>query len=567
MVLLVLTLLGAIGLFLYGLNLLSGGILKLTGNKLRSFLPLMKKNPVCSILAGTSITTIADSSSAATVMVVSFVNAGALTLAQAILVIMGANIGASFTTWIIAVFGFRLGITNFAYPFIAVGFILMMIKGHRRKIIGETILGFAFIFLGLSYMIKSFPAVESLGSLKIFIDSISGCGFSSIILFMAIGCLFAFGLQSTGAVTLTMIMLCSGWIGFDMATAMVMGENIGTTITANLAASDANIQAKRAAIVHTLFNVFGAIITLIFFRPFLNLITSMTEWLGISGFVPGAHSVCMAWNGVFAIAMFHTLFNLLNTCILAWFVKPIEKLVDILVKEQADETEKESRLKFISARHFSSPSISIIQATKEVAHFGEELYKGFEFVSKALNEADPDRFEEYRMNLVQIEEQSDKMEYEIAEFLNKVTTEPLTEDETAQVKVLYRVIGELESLGDCGENISRILERERIHNRKFDENAIANINLMISKTSKAYELMVDNLHKAVNGELTDITNTYKTEDDINETRNKLRNEGIDQIEKQTGNYQSLNYFLDIIAELETMGDFMINVSQSLLKKA
>ena len=568
MVLTFLTLLGAVGLFLYGMNLLSNGILKLTGDRFTTWLSLAKKNPISSIASGAGMAAIAESSSAATVAIVSFANAGAITLAQAILMIMGANIGATLTAWFIAVFGFSLGIGTISYPFIALGFVLLMMKGKKRKIAGESILGFAFIFLGMSYMMNNFPAAGEMTGIKAAFDSFTGNGFLTILLFMAAGCILAFACQSTGAITLTMVIASCGWISFDMAAAMVMGENIGTTITANLAASEANLQAKRAALVHTLFNIIGAILILLTFKPFLKMIGLMVTGLGLDNPYLGSLSSGReaVLSGVYGIAIFHTMFNFLNTCVLAWFTKPLERLMTLLVKKQEGTSEEESRLKFISARHFSSPAIGIGQAFKEIAGFGEELGSGFGYVRKALNESDPDKFEEYRMSLVQLEEISDKMEYQIADFLNGLTTEPLTDEEADEVKILYRVIGELESLGDSGENISRILERERVHNRKFDEKAVANINLMIDAVTDAYEVMVENLKTAISGNLNDISNAYEAENRINETRNRLRNEGIDQIGQQTGNYQSLNYFLDIISELEAMGDFMINVSQAVSKR-
>ena len=546
MVLQLLSLFGAIGLFLYGLNMLSSGLLKISGDKLNTFVPWMRKNPVNSILAGFGITAIAESSSAATVMVVSFVNAGVLTLAQSILIIMGANIGASFTTWIIAALGFKLGFTTYTYPIIALGFILTMMKGKRRKAIGDLILSFALMFLGLYYMNINFPSLSEFPRMGEIIMNFDGQGFLSILTFMAIGCLLAGILQSTGAITLTMVMFSAGWISLDLAAAMVLGENIGTTISANIAATDANVSAKRAAIVHTLFNVFGAVLALIAFHPFLKLTNS------ISG-----------GYGIFAIATFHTLFNLFNTCILAWFTKPIEKLVTFLVSSQ-DDTDN-SKLKYISSRQFGSPAISIALAFKEVAHFGEVMHDGFSDVRNAVNETDPDKFEEYRTKLVQLEELSDRMEYQIAQFLNSVSSESISEYEAEEIKVLYRVIGELESLGDSGENISRILDRERVHNRKLDAETIGKINVMIEKVDKAYNVMVANLKEATTSSLKDISNAYSAEDEINETRNILREEGINHIEQHTGNYQSLNYFLDIISELEAMGDFMINVSQAIVR--
>lgn len=553
MLLQLLSLLGAAGLFLYGLNLLSAGLLKLSGDKFKTFLPWMRKNPVNSILAGFSITALAESSSAATVMVVGFVNAGALALSQAILVIMGANIGASFTAWLIAIFGFGLGITSIVYPFFALGFILTMSKGQKRKISGEVILGFALMFLGLFYMQKHFPATEALPVLKAYVVAASANGILSVLLFMAVGCVLAFGLQSTGAVTITMVMLGAGWIDFNMAAAMVMGENIGTTISANIAASEANIEAKRAALVHTLFNIFGAVLALIFFHPFIKMVSCIAGGLQTS------------WSCILGIAIFHTLFNLLDTCILAWFAGPIEKLVNLLVKTSEEDSEDKSRLIYISARHFGTPAISIAQAFKEVAHFASVLHEGFDNVKLAVNEKDPDEFEKYRMNLVQLEEISDRMEYHIAAFLNNVSNESISEEEADEIKVLYRIIGELESLGDSGENISRILERERVHNRKFDDDTIRKINLMIDVTDKAYKVMSENLEATVSGNVTDISNAYAVEDEINSMRNTLREQCVNQIEQHAGNYQSLNYFLDIISELEAMGDFMINVSQAIVR--
>ncbi len=568
MILQFLTLLGAIGMFLYGLNILRNGILKLTGEKLKKILPWMQKNPLNSILAGIGITSISASSGAATVMVVSFVNAGALTLAKAILVIMGANIGASLTTWIIAIFGFCPEQSVFTYPLIALGFLLMMMKGQKKKVSGEAILGFALIFLGLSYTVSNFPSTADFphGSAA-FIQMSSG-GYLSVLLFMAIGCILASILQSTGAVTITMIMLGTGWIGFDMAAAMVMGENIGTTLTANLAASDANVQAKRAALVHTLFNVTGAVLALIFFHPLLKLTGMTVSFLGLPDPCTSLDlSRDSVLAGVFGTATFHTYFNLLNTCLLAWFTKPLEKLVTRLVSAPENSGDEEDlKFKYITARHFGTPAISISLAYKEVAQFGKTMHDGFSLVSEAVNETDPDKFEVCRRKLVQMEEFSDKMEYRIADFLNAVTTESISEDEAGEIKILYRIIGELESLGDSGENISRILEREKIHNRILDSDSVEKINIMIDTVDKAYGVMVENLDLAASSQVTDISNAYKAEDVINDTRDRLRNDGISRIELHTGNYQSLNYFLDIIAELEAMGDFMINVSQALVKK-
>ena len=547
----ILTLLGAIGLFLYGLNLMSGALMKLGSEKMRHFIPWMAKSPINGILSGAGITIMNQSSSAATVMLVSSVNAGAITLAQAILAIMGANIGTSVTAWLIALFGFKLNLPAFCYPFIAIGFVCMMMKGRKRKTIGEIILGFGLIFLGMQFMINEFAQIGAITAPLSQSSLTFGKSFLGILFFCAVGCVSAFLFQSSGSLLVTMLLISAGWIGFPMAAAMVMGINIGTTITANLAASDANIQAKRAALAHTLFNVMGTILFLVLFGPLVNLTSIIID------------GNC---SGVIGVALFHTLFNLLTTCVLAWFINPFEKLVTYFVKASDAPSEDDTRLKFISARTFSSPSIAIAQAEKEVANFGHIVADGFSNVALALAETDEDKFEEYRMKLVRFEELTDKIEYQTAAFLNKLTASQVNEEEAERIKVLYRIIGELESIGDCCENLSRIFERERVHNRKFDETAVKNINIMIDTVSRALGVMTENLDMAAYGKVTDISNAYSAEDEINQTRNTLRAQGISQIEAQTGNYQSLNYFLDIIAELEAMGDFMINVSQAVVKK-
>ena len=549
MILQVLTLLGALGLFMYGLNLLSGGLLKLCSDKFKTLLPWMCHSSVNRILSGIGISAITESSSAATVMIVSFVNAGALKLRNAIQMIMGVNIGASLTAWIIALCGFCLGITSYIYPFIALGFVFLMLKGQRKKTIGEIILGFSILFLGLGYMMKffnapGFPALES------FLSGLGAHEYSSIAFYIVTGCVLAFFFQSTGAIAVTMIMLSCSWITFPMAAAMVLGENIGTTFSANFAASDATLSARRAALVHTFFNIGGVVIAFFFFHPFISL----TEIL-----FPAA------WpnDGVLSVAMFHTLFNLFNTCILVWFSGPLERLVTIAVKRSNNA--KDSSLIYISSGNFGTPSIAISQAFKEVVHFATIMYDGFGYIRNAINETDHDKFEVQKMKLVELEELSDKMEYKIAGFLNKVSMESISEEDAEKIKVLYRIIGEMESLGDSGENISRIMEREHAHNHKFDSSDLERLNKLIDKVDAAYSVMVDNLRKASDSKVTDISNAYNAEDEINDMRNSLREDCMGRIGKQTGNYQSLNYFLDIISELESMGDFMINISQAIVR--
>lgn len=566
----VFTLLGALGMFLYGMNLMSSGLQKAAGERLRGFLSAMTSNPLKGVLTGMGITAIIQSSSATTVMVVSFVNAGLLTLVQAIGVIMGANIGTTITAWMVAFLGFKADISILAIPLMLFGFLFSNSKKDQRKNIGELIVGFCLLFLGLSFMKESVPDLRQTPEVLEFVSTWSSHGFGSVLLFLLFGTILTLVLQSSSAtMAITLIMLSMGWIPFGMACAMVLGENIGTTITANIAASIGNTQAKRAAMSHTIFNVFGVLWALILFNPFLRLVGLVTEKLfglpnpAAEGFsVPGPTSP-EGTAALYGLSMLHTLFNMTNTLILVWFTGLIGKAVSWIIRTPENQEKEVFRLKYISAGPLATPELSVDQAFDEIIHFAQISKNGAAYAKEAINEADTDKFEELRSKLVKYEEISDRIEYEIASFLNSVSAEEISENTSIKIKAMYKIVGELESLGDSGETISRILSRKNIHKKEFDQDTIKNLNTMADALDEAYDAMIANLIAAHKGELVNISNAYNAEGRLNTLRNNFRDVVIEEIDNGGKNYHTSVYYMDIINEYERMGDFMINVSQDL----
>ena len=576
----ILTLLGALCMFLYGMNLMSSGLQKAAGDRLRNFLSAMTSNPFKGVLTGLGITSVIQSSSATTVMVVSFVNAGLLTLAQAISVIMGANIGTTVTAWLVSWLGFKADISILAVPLMLFGFIFSISKKDHRRNISELIVGFSLLFLGLSLMKNSVPDLSANPEVLSFIQGWQGHGFGSVLIFMVFGTVLTLVLQSSSAtMALTLIMLNMGWIRFDMACAMVLGENIGTTITANIAAAVGNPAAKRAALAHTVFNLFGVIWALITFPLFLKMIGAITAGIfNIPNPAAADFTVIVEkaadgtpiqtdtqTSALYGLSMLHTLFNTINTLILIWFIPFIEKLVCMIIKGSANKEENAFRLQYIEAGPLATPELATEQAFGEIIHFAQVSRNGLGYARAAINETDPDKFEELRSKLVKYEEISDRIEYEIATFLNAVSAEEISERTSSMVKAMYKIIGELESLGDSGESISRILSRRNIHNKTFDGETIKKLNAMVDVVDHTYEVMITNLKLAFDGKLEQIANAYAAEDRINNLRNNLRDEEIESIENERKNYQTSVYYMDIVSELEKMGDFMINISQVLLK--
>ena len=570
LILQILTLLGGVTLFLYGLSLLSGGLQKVAGDGLRSFLASMTSNPFKQILTGIGTTAVIQSSTATTIMVVSFVNAGLIVLGQAVGVIMGAHIGTTITSWIMAVFGFSFNMADFAFPMFVFGFFLFRNKKQQRKDLGEIIMGFALFFIGFAQLRSTAQVLvtpERLG----FLQSWTEFGFGSIMLFLFIGIVLTVCFQSSAAtMAIIMILITTGVIPFKMAAAMILGENIGTTIAANIAASVGNLAAKRTAISHTVMNTFGVLWVLCIFPLFLKLVGGIVSMFGLpdpntADLTDTANSEAITTSLLYSVCTMHTLFNIANTSILVWFIPTIVKIVKWIYPDKEGETEV-FRLKYISGGPLSTAELSLEEANKEIVDFARICRKGFGYVRLAVNETDDDKFEQYRAKLVKYEEITDRMEQEIASYLNEVSRGELSERSSRRIKGMYRIIGEMESLGDSGESISRTLQRARAHSKRFDQAMIDRINGMVEIVDSAYQAMQDNLAVPY-GSLTDISNASSAEDAINECRNRLREEHITKMEQDPEySYQTGVFYMDIVADLEKIGDFIINISEAKVKE-
>ena len=572
MILQIFTLVGALGMFLYGMNLMSEGLQKAAGDRLRKFLEAMTSNRLKSVATGLTITSIIQSSSATTVMVVGFVNAGLLALNQAIGVIMGANIGTTVTAWLISLLGFKADISILAVPLMALGFVMSISKKERNKNLSKCIIGFSLLFLGLSLMKESVPDLKETPEVLSFIQGWTEMGFGSVLIFMLFGTVLTLVLQSSSAtMALTLIMMSMGWIPFHMAAAMVLGENIGTTITANIAAAVANTNARRAALAHTLFNVFGVIWALALFKPFTMLIGNIIAAMGYPNPAEMSYSGTIdptspeSTAALYGLSMFHTLFNTFNTCILIWFIPQLEKIVTSVIKGKQNPEDEAFRLKFISGGHTSTAELSITQAKSEIQHFAQILHNGLGYVRSAIHATKDDEFEHFRQKLVKYEEISDRIEFEIASFLKDIPQESISEHTRESVNSMYKIINEMESLGDSGEAISRILTRRNKHAKTFSAENIRSIDALLDLVDKAYVIMIDNLKSDSVGML-GLKKAVDCEKQINELRNLLREEEINNMEKDGTHYLSSVYYMDVISEIERMGDFIINISQALEKK-
>ena len=587
----VLSVLGGLAMFLYGMALMSEGLQKSAGDRLRSFMAKMTSNGFKRILTGTAVTALVQSSSATTIMVVSFVNAGLLTLGNAIGVIMGANIGTTLTAWVTSL-GFSVNIALFAVPMMAFGFVMHSSKKSTMKNIGQFLMGFAVMYVGLTFMKDCANAVigpegQYADQMQTFFGSINDFGFGSIILFLVAGAILTIVLQASSAtMAITMLLAASGLINFELAVAMVLGENIGTTITANIAAAVANTSAKRAARAHTIFNIIGVIWVLCLFYVIVPLIckimtalgwvdpTSASEFLKINAdntarlaadpsrrdlVIASPETIAMWKNSLlYGIAMLHTLFNVTNTLVLIWFTPLIEKAVCWLVKEPKGEQEV-FRLKYISGGPLSTAELSLNEAQQEIVHFAEICRNGFGYIREGINEQDPEKFDKINDKLIKYEEITDRIEYEIASYLNEVSKNEISEEAKERIKAMYKIIGEMESLGDSGESIGRILKRKNVHEKAFDKPLLDRLNKMMDLVQKGYDVMIENLK---NDNLKDITNAENCEYNINECRNHLREEHIVNIENNSYNYLTGVYYVDVLSELEKIGDFLINISQA-----
>ena len=547
-----LKLIGSLGLFLYGMKIMSEGLQKVAGDRLRSILTAMTTNRVTGVLTGVLITALIQSSSATTVMVVSFVNAGLLTLAESISVIMGANIGTTVTAWIISIFGFKVDMAAFALPLLAIALPLIFSGKSNRKSVGEFIFGFSFLFMGLSYLKANAPDLNANPEMLAFVQNYTDMGFFSILLFLFIGTILTMIVQASAAtMAITLIMCANGWISLELGAALVLGENIGTTITANLAALRANTQAKRAALAHFVFNVFGVIWVLIIFHPFMQLV----NWVVDTFFQTSNPEVAISYK----LSAFHSIFNICNVCILIWGVKLIERTVCALIHPK--EEDEEPRLRFITGGMLSTAELSILQARKEIHLFAERTHRMFGMVQDLLHTEKDDDFNKLFSRIEKYENISDNMELEIANYLNQVSEGRLSSESKLQIRAMLREVTEIESIGDSCYNLARTINRKRQTNQDFTEKQYEHIHFMMKLTNDALAQMIVVVEKPEHQSI-DINKSFNIENEINNYRNQLKNQNILDVNNKEYDYQMGVYYMDIIAECEKLGDYIVNVVEA-----
>ena len=530
-----LKLIGSLGLFLYGMKIMSEGLQKVAGDRLRSILTAMTTNRVTGVLTGVLITALIQSSSATTVMVVSFVNAGLLTLAESISVIMGANIGTTVTAWIISIFGFKVDMAAFALPLLAIALPLIFSGKSNRKSIGEFIFGFSFLFMGLSYLKANAPDLNANPEMLAFVQNYTDMGFFSILLFLFIGTILTMIVQASAAtMAITLIMCANGWISLELGAALVLGENIGTTITANLAALTANTQAKRAALAHFVFNVFGVIWVLIIFHPFMQLV----NWVVDTFFQTSNPEVAISYK----LSAFHSIFNICNVCILIWGVKLIERTVCALIHPK--EEDEEPRLRFITGGMLSTAELSILQARKEIHLFAERTHRMFGMVQDLLHTEKDDDFNKLFSRIEKYENISDNMELEIANYLNQVSEGRLSSESKLQIRAMLREVTEIESIGDSCYNLARTINRKRQTNQDFTEKQYEHIHFMMKLTNDALAQMIVVVEKPEHQSI-DINKSFNIENEINNYRNQLKNQNILDVNNKEYDYQ-MGVYLSLI---------------------
>ena len=547
-----LKLIGSLGLFLYGMKIMSEGLQKVAGDRLRSILTAMTTNRVTGVLTGVLITALIQSSSATTVMVVSFVNAGLLTLAESISVIMGANIGTTVTAWIISIFGFKVDMSAFALPLLAFALPLIFSNKSNRKSIGEFIFGFSFLFMGLSFLKNNAPDLNANPDMLAFVQNYTDMGFFSVLLFLFIGTILTMIVQASAAtMAITLIMCANGWISLELGAALVLGENIGTTITANLAALTANSQAKRAALAHFVFNVFGVIWVLIIFHPFMEFV----NWVVDTFFHPGNSEVAISYK----LSAFHSIFNICNVCLLIWGVKLIERTVCAIIRPK--EEDEEPRLRFITGGMLSTAELSILQARKEIHLFAERTHRMFGMVQDLLHTDKDDDFNKVFSRVEKYENISDNMELEIANYLNQVSEGRLSSESKLQIRAMLREVTEIESIGDSCYNLARTINRKRQTNQDFTEKQYEHIHFMMKLTNDALEQMIVVVEKPEHHSI-DVNKSFNIENEINNYRNQLKNQNILDVNNKEYDYQMGVYYMDIIAECEKLGDYVVNVVEA-----
>ena len=582
-------LLGAVGLFLYGMKVMSEGLQKAAGDRLRNILSAMTRNPFTGLLTGCLITALIQSSSASTVMVVSFVNAGLMTLQQSMAVIFGANVGTTFTAWIIALFGFKVDVSVAVLPLICVAVVLLFTNKSKSKSIGEFLIGFAFLFMGLNMISDYVPDLQSNPEMFAVLRGYASMGIGSILIFALVGLVLTAIIQSSAATFAIVLIMCTkGWITFELACAVVLGSNIGTTITPILASMSGNVAAKRTAMGHLLFNLLGTVWCLCVFVPFASMNAWLTELIGqgnpedLYNFVnnlehtnpdiynhlfdnslPAGHDViakigAMQMSVSFGLSIFHTTFNIVNVCTMIWFTKIYVKIVEWLVPSR--QHEDEFTLKFISRGLLNASELGIAQAEKEMSVYAERVYRMVDMAQQLIHTKEKSEdFNKLYSRLEKYEDISDRMELEIARYLNRCAEGRLSNEGKARIAAMLGIISEIESIADCCLGIGKILNRKIESHAEFNEEIYRNIDTMYGYIHEAMKMMIDELKDLENVQERPLIASYNKEREINNMRNSLRSQNIQNINDGIYQYQAGIYYMDIISDLERTGDYIVNV--------
>ncbi|MDE6028561.1 MAG: Na/Pi cotransporter family protein [Muribaculaceae bacterium] len=573
------SLLGAVCMFLYGMKVMSEGLQKVAGDRLRNILGAMTRNRVAGVLTGIAITALIQSSSASTVMVVSFVNAGLMTLQQAMAVIFGANVGTTVTTWIISAFSFEVSISDYSILLLAVGVPMLFMKKSGYKSFGEFLIGFCFLFMGLDLISRYVPNLQENPQMLEFVTNYTQLGVGSILIFFFLGIVVTMVAQSSAATfAITLIMCSQGWISFELGCAIILGGNIGTTITPVLASLSGNLAAKRTAMGHVLFNVLGSIIALCVFHPFVELVGDITK--ACNGLNPldiskaqeagladstlldpkGGLTSLAQGSIAFGLAMFPTVFNAINLMIMIWFTKLYVKIVCWIMPAHHKEEEEDFSLKFIGRGILSASELNITQAQKEIYLYGQRVERMLG-MARELIHMDPsdENYNKTYSRIEKYEDISDRMEFEIGSYLNKVSEGRLSPEGKMRIAGMLRIISEIESIADGCFNIAKTLGRKNQIQVTFDEPVLKEIDAMFDLVTEAMTNMLSILKEMETPDGALVVKAYNREREINNLRNKLRDENIFNINNKTYGYQEGIFYMDLIGEAEKLGDYMINV--------
>lgn len=586
-----LSLLGAVGLFLYGMKVMSEGLQKVAGDRLRNILSAMTRNRFSGLMTGFGITALIQSSSASTVMVVSFVNAGLMTLAQSMAVIMGANVGTTFTAWVIAIFGFKVDVSIVVLPLIGLSIPLLFSKKGKVKNVAEFIIGFSFLFMGLGLISQYVPDLQSNPEIFAHLKAYASMGLWSIFIFLMVGLLVTIVIQSSAATFAIVLIMCTkGWITYDLACAVVLGSNIGTTITPLLASMSGNVAAKRTAMGHLLFNLLGTIWCVAIFIPFANFNSWLNEAIGqgnpnelyqfvtnleanapdtynalFSNSLPATDPTVVQMGNLqssvsFGLSLFHTTFNIVNVLIMIWLTNVYVKLVEWLVPAKKKGEEEEFSLKFISSGLLSASELNIAQAEKEIAVYADRISRMIKMAHQLVHtKENSEEFNQILSRLEKYEDISDRMEVEIANYLNRVAQGRLSDDGKLRVAAMLNIVGEIESIADCCYGVGKIILRKIQSDVKFTENIYTNVDVLFKYVEDAGDMMVTMLSDIENVQEREIIKSYNKEREINNLRNQYRNANVPSINEGLYEYQAGIYYMDLIGTLERTGDYIINV--------